>query len=170
MVTSCPIISNACCQFLALPQSSGLLVSLSTWLEVIIHHVIVLGLPFSHTCCPHRSRIKAPIILQNIVDPILIVATPARSPAAPGIGTSLGNLVATCLMCNSLRNFHPVGCNPNDTRMTVTYHMGYCVLVISGPPGRRFQRISIIYTILSFNCLRSRHSQRNASKFVRSRS
>ena len=40
------------CQFLALPQSYGLLVSLSTSLEVIIHHVIILGLLFCRTRCP----------------------------------------------------------------------------------------------------------------------
>ena len=48
----------------------------------------------------HRPHIKTPIILQNIADPILVVAMPARSPAALGIGTSLGNLIATCLTCN----------------------------------------------------------------------
>ena len=28
---------------------------------------------------------------------------------------------------DTLRGFHPMGCNPNDTRMIVSYHMGACV-------------------------------------------
>ena len=28
---------------------------------------------------------------------------------------------------DTLQVFHPMGCNPNDTRMIVSYHMGACV-------------------------------------------
>ena len=60
------------CQFLALPQSSGLLVLLSISLEVIIHHVIVLGLPFSRT----RSHI---ILASNPTSSGKILLIPSSS-------------------------------------------------------------------------------------------
>ena len=97
---------------------------------------------------PHRPRIKTPIILQNIVDPILIVAMPAGSPTAPGIGSFLGNLVATWLTFNLFRNFHPAGCNPNDTRMTVTCHMGACLL--GNLRSARSQISAYLYNIYDF--------------------
>ena len=65
-----------------------IVVSLSTFAgsyHSSCHHPWTSFLPYM---LPHRPRIKAPIILQNIVDPILIIATPAWSLMAPGIRTS----------------------------------------------------------------------------------
>ena len=85
-------------------------------------------LPYTLLHCPH---IKSPILLQNIVDPILVVAMPARSPAALSIGTFLVISLQSVWRATSsdmLWNFHPVGCNPNDTWMIVTCHMRAYVL------------------------------------------
>ena len=101
---------------------------------------------------------------------ILVVATPARSSTAPGIFSSLSNLFVTVwheTNSETLQIFHPVGCNPNDTRTTVSCHMGACVPSNLRSAPCRFQHISTLYTIFSsYNYDHATASETPASSYA----
>ena len=85
-------------------------------------------------CLPQRQLLPYPHLssscrtTKNLLSPRLVHSSsvfhrPRRHHSLVKRITSNDHISSS----DTLRGSHPMGCNPNDTRMIVSYHMGVCV-------------------------------------------